>query len=72
MINRILSLLLFAAGISAHSLAQEIPVVKFEMERLNDSTVRLYFDVKASSGIRIYRLPEGQDVLYSEIDFDST
>jgi thiol:disulfide interchange protein DsbD len=42
------------------------------MERLNDSTVRLYFDVKASSGIRIYRLPEGQDVLYSEIDFDST
>ena len=72
MINRILSLLLFAAGISAHSLAQEIPVVKFEKERLNDSTVRLYFDVKASSGIRIYRLPEGQDVLYSEIDFDST
>lgn len=72
MINRILSLLLIAAGISAHSLAQEIPVVKFEKERLNDSTVRLFFDVKASSGIRIYRLPEGQDVLYSEIEFDST
>jgi thiol:disulfide interchange protein DsbD len=72
MINRILSLLLFAAGISAHSLAQEIPVVKFEKERLNDSTVRLLFDVKASSGIRIYRLPEGQDALYSEIEFDST
>ncbi|MEY4886453.1 MAG: hypothetical protein RL151_1762, partial [Bacteroidota bacterium] len=72
MINRILSLLLFAAGISAHSLAQEVPVVKFEKERLNDSTVRLFFDVKASSGIRIYRLPEGQDPLYSEIEFDST
>ena len=72
MINRILSLLLFAAGISAHSLAQEVPVVKFEKERLNDSTVRLFFDVKASSGIRIYRLPEGQDALYSEIEFDST
>jgi thiol:disulfide interchange protein DsbD len=72
MINRILSLLLFAAGISAHSLAQEVPVVKFEKERLNDSTVRLFLDVKASSGIRIYRLPEGQDALYSEIEFDST
>lgn len=72
MIHRILSLLLFAAGISAHSLAQEAPVVKFEKERLNDSTVQLYFDVKASTGTRIYRLPEGQDALYSEIEFDST
>jgi cytochrome c biogenesis protein CcdA/thioredoxin-related protein len=72
MIDRVLSLLLFAVGISAHSLAQEPPVVKFEKERLNDSTVRLFFDVKASSGTRIYRLPAGQDVLYSEIEFDST
>ena len=72
MVKKILSLLLFAAGISAHSLAQEAPVVGFQKERLNDSTVRLYFDVKGSSGTRIYRLPEGQDVLYSDIEFDSS
>lgn len=69
--RKILSLLLLAAGISADVWAQEAPVVSFEKERLNDSTVRLYFDVKAPSGTRIYRLPQGQDVLYSEIEFDS-
>ena len=56
---------------SADVWAQEAPVVSFEKERLNDSTVRLYFDVKAPSGTRIYRLPQAQDVLYSEIEFDS-
>ena len=69
--RKILFLLLLAAGISADVWAQEAPVVSFEKERLNDSTVRLYFDVKAPSGTRIYRLPQGQDVLYSEIEFDS-
>jgi cytochrome c biogenesis protein CcdA/thioredoxin-related protein len=69
--RKILSLLLLAAGISADVWAQDAPVVSFEKERLNDSTVRLYFDVKAPSGTRIYRLPQGQDVLYSEIEFDS-
>jgi cytochrome c biogenesis protein CcdA/thioredoxin-related protein len=72
MIKQIASLLLIAAGISAHSHAQDAPVVGFGKERLNDSIVRLYFDVKASSGTRIYRLPDGQDVLYSEIEFDSS
>lgn len=71
MIKKLVSLLLIAAGISAHSRAQDAPVVAFGKERLNDSTVRLFFDVKAPSGSRIYRLPDGQDVLYSEIEFDS-
>ena len=71
MINKLLSLLLIAAGISAHGRAQDAPEVSFGKERLNDSTVRLFFDVKAPSGSRIYRLPDGQDVLYSEIEFDS-
>ena len=69
--RKILSLLLLAAGIFAHVRAQDAPVVSFDKERLNDSTVRLYFNVKAPSGARIYRLPQGQDVLYSEIEFDS-
>ena len=67
-----MSLLLIAAGISANIRAQDAPVVSVDKARLNDSTVRLQFDVKAAPGTRIYRLPEGQDVLYSEIEFDST
>ncbi len=67
-----MSLLLIAAGISANIRAQHAPVVSVDKARLNDSTVRLQFDVKAAPGTRIYRLPEGQDVLYSEIEFDST
>jgi thiol:disulfide interchange protein DsbD len=67
-----MSLLLIAAGISANIRAQDAPMVSVEKARLNDSTVRLQFDVKAAPGTRIYRLPEGQDVLYSEIEFDST
>jgi len=70
--SKVMSLLLIAAGISANIRAQDAPVVSVDKARLNDSTVRLQFDVKAAPGTRIYRLPEGQDVLYSEIEFDST
>jgi len=70
--SKLISLLLIAAGISANIRAQDAPVVSVDKARLNDSTVRLQFDVKAAPGTRIYRLPEGQDVLYSEIEFDST
>jgi cytochrome c biogenesis protein CcdA/thioredoxin-related protein len=70
--SKVMSLLLIAAGISANIRAQDAPMVSVEKARLNDSTVRLQFDVKAAPGTRIYRLPEGQDVLYSEIEFDST
>lgn len=72
MMSKVMSLLLIAAGISANIRAQDAPVVSVDKARLNDSTVRLQFDVKAAPGTRIYRLPEGQDVLYSEIEFDST
>jgi len=70
--QKIISLLLIAAGFSMGLRAQENPEVGFSKKRLNDSTVRLDFRVKAKPGTRIYRLSDGgQDVLYSEIAFDS-
>lgn len=70
--HKIVSLLLMVAGFSMGLRAQDGPQVTFAKERLNDSTIRLDFRVKAGVGTRIYRLQEGgQDVLYSEIAFDS-
>jgi thiol:disulfide interchange protein DsbD len=70
--QKIISLLLIAVGFSMGLRAQETPEIGFSKERLNDSTIRLDFRVNAKPGTRIYRLLDGgQDVLYSEIAFDS-
>ena len=72
LLSAVLSLLLTASSMAQQPSGKKPVRFSFESERRDDSTAVLRFAASMEKGIRLYRLQQSEnDVLYSEIAFDS-